>query len=107
MLTPVQIPTARAKPAGPPAKGRVGTALAVFYIFLWASAYVPSKVASTQSPPLWFLAARFLAAGLVLVGLAVALRRPWPKRQCCNFRIKTKVYAIAEWISLQTRTSTQ
>ncbi|MBV8402006.1 MAG: DMT family transporter [Acetobacteraceae bacterium] len=80
MLTPMQIPTVMAKPAGPPAKGWVGTALAVFYIFLWASAYVPSKVASTQSPPLWFLAARFLAAGLVLVGIAVARRRPWPER---------------------------
>jgi drug/metabolite transporter (DMT)-like permease len=76
----MQIPTGRAKPARPHAKGWVGTTLAVFYIFLWASAYVPSKVASTQSPPLWFLAARFLAAGLVLICIAVALRRPWPKR---------------------------
>lgn len=60
--------------------GPLGAALAIFYIFLWASAYVPSKVASTGSPPLWFLAARFLTAGAVLVGLALALRRPWPRR---------------------------
>ncbi len=53
-------------------------AVAVFYIFLWASAYVPSKIASTGSPPLWFLAARFGTAGFVLALLALAWRRPFP-----------------------------
>ncbi len=52
--------------------------IAIFYIFLWASAYVPSKIASTQSQPLWFLAARFLCAGLVLAILALLWRRPFP-----------------------------
>lgn len=67
------------RPARSPTSGLLGTGLAIFYIFLWASAYVPSKVASTQSPPLWFLAARFLSAGALLVVLALALRRPWPQ----------------------------
>jgi drug/metabolite transporter (DMT)-like permease len=58
--------------------GRVAVIVAIFYIFLWASAYVPSKVASLQSPPLWFLAARFLTAGLLLTALALVLRRPFP-----------------------------
>ncbi len=46
--------------------GTAAAAIAVFYVFLWASAYVPSKIASVESPPLWFLAARFLAAGTIL-----------------------------------------
>jgi len=60
------------------AAGPVAAAIAVFYIFLWASAYVPSKIASVETPPLWFLAARFLAAGLILTVLALALRKPVP-----------------------------
>ena len=55
------------------------TAVAIFYIFLWASAYVPSKIASTDSPPLWFLAVRFAVAGCVLAGIALALRRRFPR----------------------------
>jgi drug/metabolite transporter (DMT)-like permease len=58
--------------------GRVAVIVAIFYIFLWASAYVPSKIAAIESPPLWFLAARFLVAGLLLVILALFLRRPFP-----------------------------
>src|SRR3977135_2895999 len=56
------------------------TALAVFYVVLWASAYVPSKIGATAVPPLWFLVARFLAAGIVMAAIALALRRPFPAR---------------------------
>ncbi len=55
------------------------SSIAIFYIFLWASAYVPSKIASIGSPPLWFLVARFAAAGALLALLALALRRPFPR----------------------------
>jgi drug/metabolite transporter (DMT)-like permease len=58
----------------------LATPLAVFYIVLWASAYVPSKLGATAAPPLWFLVARFLAAGLIMAAIAVALRRPFPAR---------------------------
>jgi drug/metabolite transporter (DMT)-like permease len=61
---------------GLPRRGPVVAAIAIFYIFLWASAYVPSKIAAVQSQPLWFLAARFAAAGIVLALLAAILRRP-------------------------------
>ena len=54
------------------------TPLAIFYIVLWASAYVPSKVAATGAPPLWFLVARFSAAGLVMAAIALGMRRPFP-----------------------------
>lgn len=55
------------------------TPLAIFYIVLWASAYVPSKVAATGAPPLWFLVARFSAAGLVMAAIALGMRRPFPR----------------------------
>jgi drug/metabolite transporter (DMT)-like permease len=55
------------------------TPLAVFYIFLWASAYVPSKIASTQANPHWFLVFRFGAAGLLLAAIALLTRRPFPR----------------------------
>jgi drug/metabolite transporter (DMT)-like permease len=58
--------------------GGLATPLAVFYVVLWASAYVPSKIGATAVPPYWFLVARFLAAGLVMAVIAVALRRPFP-----------------------------
>jgi drug/metabolite transporter (DMT)-like permease len=62
-------------------RGGLATPLAVFYIVLWASAYVPSKLGATAAPPLWFLVARFLAAGLIMAVIAVALRRPFPARR--------------------------
>lgn len=57
----------------------VATPLAVFYVVLWASAYVPSKIGATATPPLWFLVARFLAAGLVMAAITLSLRRPFPR----------------------------
>ena len=60
------------------ARGPIGTAIAIFFIFLWASAYVPSKIASVEMDPLWFLAARFVTAGAILTALAFALRHSFP-----------------------------
>jgi drug/metabolite transporter (DMT)-like permease len=59
---------------------RLATPLAVFYVVLWASAYVPSKIGATAVPPFWFLVARFLTAGVVMAVIAVALQRPFPAR---------------------------
>jgi drug/metabolite transporter (DMT)-like permease len=48
---------------------KLGTALALLYVFLWASAFVPSRVLSTSGPPLWTLVVRFgFAGGLLLLG---------------------------------------
>jgi probable blue pigment (indigoidine) exporter len=60
---------------------RWATPLAIFYVLLWASAYVPSKIGATAMPPLWFLVARFLAAGLVMAVIATSLGRPFPRRK--------------------------
>ena len=52
----------------------------MFYVVLWASAYVPSKIGATSMPPLWFLVGRFLAAGLLMGAIALSLSRPFPRR---------------------------
>ena len=74
MSSPLSPP---APPAGP--RRGLGTVLALFYVFLWASAFVPSSVAVRAYPPFWFLAMRFTTAGVLLALLALALRRPWPR----------------------------
>jgi len=52
---------------------------AIFYIFLWASAYVPSKIGVLDSSPLWFLVVRFGVSGLLALGLALALGAKLPR----------------------------
>jgi drug/metabolite transporter (DMT)-like permease len=64
---------------GARARDPLGTALALLYVLLWASAYVPSKIASLATDPLWFLAVRFLLAGALLAGLAVASGQAFPR----------------------------
>jgi len=61
------------------AHGAGGTALALLYVFVWASAFVPSRIVSMLGQPLWVLAVRFLAAGSLQVGIVVAARRSWPR----------------------------
>ncbi len=57
----------------------LGVAAALFYVFLWASAYVPSKIGVLGSSPLWFLVVRFAVAGLIAVGIARALGARFPR----------------------------
>lgn len=54
-------------------------AVAVLYVFLWASAFVPSRILARGAPPLTILAIRFLiAGGLLFVGVFAA-RLPVPR----------------------------
>jgi drug/metabolite transporter (DMT)-like permease len=62
------------------AGGALGTVAAIFYIFLWASAFVPSRIVSISAPPLWILAVRFGIAGGVLLLGAVASGIPLPRK---------------------------
>ena len=51
----------------------LGVTAALLYIFLWASAFVPSRILARGAPPLWILSVRFLIAGaLLLVGAVFA-----------------------------------
>lgn len=57
----------------------LGVAAALFYIALWASAFVPSKIAVLDSSPLWLLVARFSAAGVLSLVIALAVRARFPR----------------------------
>ena len=61
------------------AHGRTGTALALLYVFLWSSAFVPSRVLSRMGQPLWVLTVRFAIASALMAVVVVALRRAWPR----------------------------
>src|SRR5215468_3917338 len=61
------------------AHGRGGTALALLYVFLWSSAFVPSRVVSRLGQPLWVLTLRFAIAAVLMALVVFALRRPWPR----------------------------
>ena len=49
------------------AKGALGAFAAILYVFLWASAFVPSRVLARGAPPLTILWIRFLIAGGILL----------------------------------------
>jgi probable blue pigment (indigoidine) exporter len=57
----------------------LGVAAALFYIFLWASAFVPSKIGVLGTSPLWFLVVRFAVAGLCALAVARALGARMPR----------------------------
>lgn len=51
----------------------LGAAAALLYIFLWASAFVPSRILARGAPPISILSIRFLlAGGLLLIGAKLA-----------------------------------
>ena len=61
------------------AHGALGAAAAILYVFLWASAFVPSRVLARDTPPLWILTLRFGIAGGILLAASAALRIPIPR----------------------------
>jgi drug/metabolite transporter (DMT)-like permease len=69
-------PPARHHPAG-----ALGTAAAILYVFIWASAFVPSRILARAAPPLTILWIRFfVAGGALFVGARIAgLRIPTDK----------------------------
>jgi probable blue pigment (indigoidine) exporter len=57
----------------------LGIVGALCYIFLWASAFVPSKLGVLGSSPLWFLVVRFCVAGALALALVRVLRAEFPR----------------------------
>jgi len=57
----------------------LGIAGALFYILLWASAYVPSKIGVLDSSPMWFLVVRFATAGSIALAAALIMRAKLPQ----------------------------
>ncbi|HVV63169.1 MAG TPA: DMT family transporter [Pseudolabrys sp.] len=73
MSEAVLTPSTRTTPsASIPLPLLVGT-----FVLLWSSAFAVGKVALADCPPLLFLAARFLAAGVLMMGLAAATGARW------------------------------
>ena len=54
-------------------------AAAIFFVFLWGSAFVPSKIGVLASSPLWFLVVRFVVSGVLALAIALAAGAPWPR----------------------------
>src|SRR3954466_12738190 len=61
------------------AQGLIGAAATILYVFLWATAFVPSRVLARDAPPLWILTIRFAIAGGILLSIAAAMRLPIPR----------------------------
>jgi len=55
------------------------TIAALFYILLWGSAFIATKVGVTHSPPLTLLTVRFLCAALLMGLLAWIGKFSWPR----------------------------
>src|SRR5438309_1079941 len=72
------------------ARGALGAGAAILYVFLWATAFVPSRVLARDAPPLWILTIRFAIAGGILLALAAAMRLPIPR----DLRTWTRLFAL-------------
>ena len=60
-------------------RSALGVAAAILYVFLWASAFVPSRILARGAPPLTILAIRFILAGGLLFAGVWAARLPVPR----------------------------
>jgi drug/metabolite transporter (DMT)-like permease len=77
------------------------TAAAIFFVALWGSAFVPSKIGVLASSPLWFLVVRFAASGALALAIAFALGAPWPRgRRAWILIVALGVLANAMYLGL-------
>jgi len=83
------------------------TAVALFYILLWSSAFIATKIGVTHSPPLTLLATRFLVAALLMTVLArlCKLSRPrgwktWGQLACFGL-LNSALYLGCNYIALR------
>lgn len=75
------------------------TAAAIFFVFLWGSAFVPSKIGVLASSPLWFLVVRFAASGALALVIALSLGARWPRgRKAWTLVIALGVLANAAYL---------
>lgn len=68
-----------ALPARRVGAGARGAVAAILYVFLWAAAFVPSRVLARSAPPLTILWVRFIIAGAALFAVAFAMRLSLPR----------------------------
>lgn len=60
--------------------GRGGLLIGAVFVAIWASAFTVAGVVVREWPPIWALGIRFGLTAPLLLGLALALRSPWPSR---------------------------
>ena len=51
--------------------------MVVTFCVLWSAAFAVAKAAVIDCPPLLLLTARFLFAGVLILGIAMVRRTPW------------------------------
>jgi drug/metabolite transporter (DMT)-like permease len=71
-VTTLEAPRTRAPDA-------LSIVMGVGFALIWSSAFTSARIALTDAPPFLFLSARFLAAGLAAVALALALGQRLPR----------------------------
>ncbi len=70
----------------PPSRRRGWTGAAperaapLLFLCLWSGGYVAARIAVHFCPPITLVAVRFVITLLIFLGLALALRAPWPRR---------------------------
>lgn len=60
---------------------RLGWLAPAAFIFIWSSGYLAAKAAAPHAEPLSFLSWRYAGVLLLMGGLALAARAPWPSRR--------------------------
>ncbi|GGL82506.1 peptide ABC transporter ATP-binding protein [Deinococcus aerolatus] len=63
------------RPSGPAAT----TLAPLLFVLLWSTGFVGIKGAALNADPFAFLSVRFVLAALLMAGLTLALRAPWPR----------------------------
>jgi len=60
-------------------KARVVAAVPVIFVLLWASGFIAAKVVVAHGEPLTLLTIRYAIVALMMGGIAILTRAPWPK----------------------------
>lgn len=51
----------------------------LIFTFLWSTGWIVAGYSARYADPLTFLLVRYASAGVLIAGIAIALRAPWPK----------------------------
>ncbi len=67
------------EPPGPPLHNLTHAAIPALFVVLWSSGFIAAKIGLAHAETLTFLGLRYGVATLLMAGVAVAMRAPWPK----------------------------
>jgi drug/metabolite transporter (DMT)-like permease len=85
---------------------RLGWLAPASFILIWSSGYLAAKAAAPHADPLTFLAWRYAGVILLMGGLALAYRVPWPSRRDAAILALTgiaihAVYLGGVWVAVR------